>query len=298
MMRKRQYCNCIVFLLAFAPALTCNPADAQTARIEKQGWRLTWHDEFERKGANHPDPSKWELEVGGGGWGNNELEYYTQRIENSREENGLLTIIAAKEDYSGADGVKRSYTSSRLKTKTLFSQAHGRFEARIKLPGGKGIWPAFWLLGDDIGKTGWPSCGEIDIMESIGDATTAYGTLHGPGYSGSSGIQGKYVLSGQKKFQDDFHLFAVEWDPKIIRFFVDNVMYASKTAEDLPPKSNWVFDHPFFIILNLAVGGNWPGNPDERTVFPQTMQIDYVRVYERAQSVMGSRPHNKKFKTR
>jgi beta-glucanase (GH16 family) len=268
-------------------ALTCDSAVAQTTPIEKRGWKLTWHDEFERKGVNHPDPSKWELEIGGGGWGNNELEYYTQRIDNSREENGFLAITAAKEDYAGGEGVKRSYTSARLKTKTHFSQAYGRFEARIKLPGGKGIWPAFWLLGDDIGKNGWRSCGEIDIMESIGDATTAYGTLHGPGYSGASGIHGKYVLSGQKRFQDDFHLFAVEWDPGMIRFFVDDVMYASKTAEDLPPKSKWVFDHPFFMILNLAVGGNWPGNPDKSTVFPQTMLIDYVRVYERARPATG-----------
>jgi beta-glucanase (GH16 family) len=276
-------------------ALTCDSAVAQTTPIEKRGWKLTWHDEFERKGVNHPDPSKWEFEIGGGGWGNNELEYYTQRIENSREENGLLAITAAKEDYAGEGGVKRSYTSARLKTKTHFSQAYGRFEARIKLPGGKGVWPAFWLLGDDIGKDGWPSCGEIDIMESIGDATTAYGTLHGPGYSGASGMQGKYVLSGQRRFQDDFHLFAVEWDPEMIRFYVDDVMYASKTAQDVPPKSKWVFDHPFFIILNLAVGGNWPGNPDKSTVFPQTMLIDYVRVYERAQpGTGGAVPHSQR----
>jgi beta-glucanase (GH16 family) len=271
-----------VLLCAFAFAVICNAAVAQTSPIERPGWRLTWHDEFARKGANLPDPSKWELEIGGKGWGNNELEYYTGRIENSREENGVLAITAAKEDYSGEDEVKRAYTSARLKTKAHFTQAYGRFEARIKLPGGKGIWPAFWLLGDDIDKSGWPSCGEIDIMESIGDAKTAYGTLHGPGYSGASGIQGKYSLNGEKKFQDDFHVFAVEWDPKTIRFFVDDVMYAAKTAQDLPPKSKWVFDHPFFIILNLAVGGNWPGNPDQSTVFPQTMLIDHVRVYEQA----------------
>jgi beta-glucanase (GH16 family) len=281
-MRIRRYCNHILLFLAFAPALMCNPAYAKTPKVEKKGWRLTWHDEFDRKGANSPDPSKWILETGGGGWGNNELEYYTQRIENSREENGLLTITAVKEDYSGSDGVKRSYTSARIKTKTLFSQTYGRFEARIKLPGGKGIWPAFWMLGDDIGKTGWPSSGEIDILESIGDAKTAYGTLHGPGYSGASGLQGKYTLQGQKKFQDDFHVFAIEWDAETIRFFVDKVMYASKSAKDLPPNTKWAFDHPFFIILNLAIGGNWPGSPDETTVFPQAMQIDYVRVYERS----------------
>jgi beta-glucanase (GH16 family) len=273
-----------VLLWAFVFGLTCNSAVAQSTPPEKSGWRLTWHDEFERKGVNLPDPSKWEIEIGGGGWGNNELEYYTRRIENSREKKGRLTITAIKEDYSGDDGVKRSYTSARLKTKTHFSQAYGRFEARIKLPGGKGIWPAFWLLGDDIGKNGWPSSGEIDIMESIGDATTVYGTLHGPGYSGESGLHGKYVLTGRKKIQDHFHLFAIEWEPETIRFFVDDVMYATKTARDVPPNAKWVFDHPFYIILNLAVGGNWPGSPDKNTVFPQTMLVDYVRVYEREQT--------------
>jgi beta-glucanase (GH16 family) len=286
-MNKYLQSTCVL-IWAFVFAFTCDSAVAQATPIEKRGWKLTWHDEFDRKGVNHPDPSKWELEIGGDGWGNNELEYYTQRIENSREQKGHLAITAAKEDYAGDEGVKRSYTSARLKTKTHFSQAYGRFEARIKLPGGKGIWPAFWLLGDDVGKTGWPSSGEIDIMESIGDTTTVYGTLHGPGYSGASGLPGKYVLSGKKKFQDKFHLFAVEWDPEVIRFFVDDVMYASKTPQDVPQNSKWVFDHPFFIILNLAVGGNWPGSPDKSTKFPQTMLIDYVRVYERAQATARS----------
>src|ERR1700756_4498406 len=203
MMNRCLPCNCVL-LCAFVCALACGSAVGQSTSIEKPGWKLTWHDEFERKGVNHPDPSKWEFEVGGGGWGNNELEYYTQRIENSREKKGRLAITPIKEDYSGEDGGKRGYTSARLKPKTHFSQAYGRFEARIKLPGGKGIWPAFWMLGDDIGKTGWPSSGEIDIMENIGDAKTVYGTLHGPGYSGASGLHGTYVLSGKEKFQDKF----------------------------------------------------------------------------------------------
>lgn len=252
------------------------------APAERQGWKLTWQDEFDRTGVNHPDPSKWGFDIGGSGWGNDELEYYTQRLDNAREENGILTITAAKEQFSGENGVKRDYTSARLKTKTHFSQAYGRFEARIKLPGGKGIWPAFWLLGENIKSAGWPACGEIDILESIGDEKTAYGTLHGPGYSGGSGIQGKYVLGDQQRFQDGFHVFAVEWEPEVIRFFVDDVMYASKSPRDLPPNTKWVFDHPFFIILNLAVGGKWPGNPNEQTVFPQILLVDYVRVFERA----------------
>jgi beta-glucanase (GH16 family) len=247
----------------------------------KSGWKLTWSDEFNRPGANLPDPSKWTLETGGNGWGNNELEYYTARLDNAKEQDGLLTVRAAKEDYLGANGKRRAYTSARLKTKDKFSQRYGRFEARIELPYGKGIWPAFWLLGDDIDKVGWPACGEIDIMESIGEPDKVYGTIHGPGYSGAKGVQGKYSLISGRRLQDDFHIFAVEWEPAEIRFYFDDVMYKSTKPQDIPAGTHWAFDHPFFIILNLAVGGNWPGSPNSETVFPQTMQVDYVRVYQK-----------------
>jgi beta-glucanase (GH16 family) len=180
------------------------------------------------------------------------------------------------------DSVSGKYTSARLKTQGRFSQLYGRFEARIKIPQGQGIWPAFWLLGDDIDKVAWPACGEIDIMENIGkEPSLIHGTIHGPGYSGAAGIGSSFALAGDKPFADDFHLFAVEWEPKVIRFYVDDHLYATRTPADLPKEAKWVYDHPFFILLNVAVGGSWPGNPDTTSVFPQTMLVDYVRVYAR-----------------
>jgi beta-glucanase (GH16 family) len=150
----------------------------------------------------------------------------------------------------------------------------------MKLPRGKGMWPAFWMLGNDIKSKGWPACGEIDIMENIGDPSRVYGTLHGPGYSGSHGIQGHYDLPRNVGADSAFHVYAVNWSPGKIVFSMDGVVYATRTKQDLPEGTSWVYDHPFFILLNLAVGGLWPGNPDPSTVFPQQMLIDYVRVYE------------------
>jgi beta-glucanase (GH16 family) len=223
---------------------------------------------------------KWTFEVGGNGFGNNELEYYTSRTQNARIEGGNLVITAQREHFTGADGVTREFTSARLKTQGRFAQAYGRFEARIKLPQGQGIWPAFWLLGNDIGTVGWPKCGEIDIMEMLGnDTSIAYGTIHGPGYSGSNGIQSKFVLPAGQHLSDDFHVFAIEWEPTQIRFYVDDKLYGTRTPAELPSGAKWVYNYPYFILLNLAVGGNWPGNPDATTKFPQKMLVDYVRVY-------------------
>lgn len=245
-------------------------------------WILTWHDEFNAADGTPIDSQKWTAETGGNGWGNNELEYYTTSPRNARQEHGSLVIEAIREPYTGADGVKRDYTSARLKTHGKFSQAYGRFEARIKMPRGKGMWPAFWLLGDDIDAVHWPNCGEIDIVENIGiEPSTVHGTIHGPGYSGAHGIGSPFALPKNKHFSDDFHLFAIEWEPQEIRFYVDKYLYATRRPADLPAGTKWVYDHPFFIILNLAVGGNWPGNPDETTQFPQRMFVDYVRVYRR-----------------
>lgn len=166
-------------------------------------------------------------------------------------------------------------------TQGLFAQAYGRFEARIKIPHGQGIWPAFWLLGNDIKTARWPSCGEIDIMEHIGkEPSTIHGSMHGPGYSGEKGFTSIYKLPGGVKFHNDFHLFGIEWEPKEVRFFVDKDVYAIFTPARLPAGMKWVFDHPFFIILNVAVGGDWPGPPNAATVFPQEMLVDYVRVYK------------------
>jgi beta-glucanase (GH16 family) len=246
-------------------------------------WGLVWSDEFDGPNGSAVDSSKWSFDIGGNGWGNNELETYTNRTVNADLEGGMLVIKALKETFTGPDNITRSYTSARLLTKNKFTQAYGRFEARIKIPYGQGIWPAFWMLGDNINTVGWPSCGEIDIMENIGkEPSIVHGTFHGPGYSGASGITGSYALPNGQKFSNDFHTFAVEWEPNVMRFYVDGLLYKTRTPADLPAGTSWVFDHPFFIILNVAVGGGFPGNPDATTVFPQQMLVDYVRVYQRA----------------
>ena len=246
-------------------------------------WNLAWSDEFDGPNGSRPDPSRWQFEVAGNGWGNHELEYYTDRPENSRVDQGKLIIEARREDYTGKDGVTRQYTSARLITRSIFSQAYGRFTARIKLPRGQGMWPAFWLLGDDIEKVSWPACGEIDIMENIGkEPASVHGSMHGPGYSGELDFTSTYKLPGGPKFSDDFHVFAIEWEPNVVRFYTDEYLYATFVRVQLPSGKKWVFDHPFFIILNLAVGGDWPGPPDSTTEFPQQMLVDYVRVYTEA----------------
>ncbi len=179
-------------------------------------------------------------------------------------------------------GLPRSYTSARMHTRGKFSQRYGRFEARIRIPRGQGIWPAFWMMGIDLPQVGWPQSGEIDIVENIGrELSTVHGTIHGPGYSGAKGVSSSVTLPRGRKFADKFHVFAVEWEPGNIRFFVDRKLYRTMTPADLPPGTVWAFHRPFFLILNVAVGGDWPGNPDSSTVFPQMMQVDYVRVYRR-----------------
>jgi beta-glucanase (GH16 family) len=275
----------ILLVWACAGAQVLAPQGAAPVPI----WNLVWSDEFNGPNGSAVDSSKWVTETGGGGWGNDELEYYTTRLENASQLNGNLVIKVMQEKYTGADGVTRNYTSARLKTQGKFSQAYGRFEARIQIPRGQGIWPAFWMLGDDIEKTGWPACGEIDIMENIGkEPGLVHGTIHGPGYSGANGIGAPYALPGGAPFAENFHIFAVEWEPSAIRFYVDDHLYATRTPADLPKGTKWVYDHPFFLLLNVAVGGGWPGNPDASTVFPQTMLVDYVRVYERATSQSAS----------
>lgn len=247
------------------------------------GWKLAWTDEFNGADGSAPSPAKWVVETGGGGHGNNELETYTSRAVNVQQREGNLVITARKEDFTGRDGILRHYTSARIRTEGLFSQAYGRFEASIKLPLGKGIWPAFWLLGDNDGSAGWPRCGEIDIFENIGEPSRVYSTLHGPGYSGAHGISAKFALPEREAVNTGFHRYAVEWAPNDIKFFFDNKLIAERTPADLPAGTGWVYDHPFFIILNVAVGGNWPGNPDQTTAFPQQMLVNYVRVYTRSE---------------
>jgi beta-glucanase (GH16 family) len=262
------------------------PAHSPTLK----NYTLVWHDEFNAANGSLPDPHKWTYDLGGGGWGNQELESYTNRTENAHIENGNLVITARKQEYEGDDHIAREYTSARLKTQGLFSHTYGRFEARIKIPEGQGIWPAFWLLGDNIATAGWPKCGEIDIMENVGkEPTKIHGSIHGPTGSGTAtDITAAANLEGGKEFSAAFHVYAIEWEPDAIRFYVDSTLYATFTPTTPNPNStapnsidpgSWVFDHPFFIVLNLAVGGDWPGPPDATSTFPQAMLIDYVRVY-------------------
>ncbi len=234
---------------------------------------LVKNDEFNTAGA--PDPLIWNYNIGTGqnGWGNSELQYYTDRSKNVTVQNGYLIISALKESYNGS-----AYTSARLLTKDKFDQKYGRFEARIKLPWGQGIWPAFWMLGADIDTNPWPAAGEIDIMELRGQTpTTILGTVHGPGYAGGQSISKSYTLKNGR-FDTEFHVFGIEWGPEYVNFYVDNVLYNQITPADV--KGEWVFNKPFFILINMAVGGNFVGAPNSETVFPQTMLVDYVRVYK------------------
>lgn len=236
--------------------------------------QLVWQDEFDGPAGSAPDANKWTHETGDHGWGNAELQNYTaSRANSALDGNGNLVITARRE----GDG---SYTSARMVTKDKFERAYGRFEARIKLPRGQGIWPAFWMLGADFPETQWPHSGEIDIMENIGrEPHMVHGSLHGPGYSGGEGVTGSYTHPQGWSFADDFHTFAVDWQPNSITWYVDDVPYQTFTPADLRG-NRWVYDHPFFMILNVAVGGQWPGYPDGSTQFPQQMLVDYVRVYE------------------
>ena len=230
-----------------------------------------WEDNFDGSGA--PDAGKWTYDTGyNDGWGNSEMQTYTDNPENVVVEDGILKITAIKTVKNG----KEEYTSARIKTQGIFTQQYGRFEARIKLPYGPGLWPAFWMLGADIDSTPWPGCGEIDIMEGKGGEPDKVScALHGgyPQYSVSKtcGLQ-------NARFDTDYHIFAVEWTENCIDFFVDSTLYNRITPDDVA--GEWVFNQPFFIILNVAVGGTFAGYPTANTPFPQTMHVDYVRVYK------------------
>ncbi|WP_299050466.1 glycoside hydrolase family 16 protein [uncultured Polaribacter sp.] len=268
----------------FASVLILVSCETDTTQTVTTLNNLIWQDEFDVNGA--VDTTKWAFDIGDGseqgipGWGNNELQYYTNRPENIIVEDGALVITANQEAFMGS-----SYTSARINTRGLFEQQHGRFEARIQLPTGKGIWPAFWLLGDDEGgMLQWPQIGEIDIMEYLGNQPTiVFGTVHGPGYSGGESISKEYQLQNDR-FDNGFHVFGIEWSPNRINYYVDGDLYQSITPETVEDETNgqgeWVFNRPFYIILNVAVGGNLPGSPNDETLFPQKMLVDYVRVYQ------------------
>lgn len=266
--------NALLLAICTIAVLSCGDEDQVVTTLDE----LVWFDEFNITGA--PNSDRWSFETGTGvdGWGNNELQYYTDsstniEIRRVSEDDGQLIMTARKEVYEGS-----GYTSARIITKQKFEQQYGRFEARMRLPYGKGMWPAFWMLGADIDVNEWPGAGEIDIMEYRGqEPTIVHGSVHGPGYSGGEAITKSYQLTNDR-FDTGFHVFGIEWGPEYINYYVDDVLYNQITPADVT--GEWVFDKPFFLLINLAVGGSFVGSPNAETVFPQSMLIDYVRVYK------------------
>lgn len=277
-------------LLLAGLAASLLPMAEMTASLE---YRLVWADEFDQPDGSLPDPANWDYNIGRGanGWGNGEWQYYTDRAENARIENGQLVIEAHKETFEGA-----LYTSARLLTKGKHAWTYGRFEARIKLPpGAAGLWPAFWMLGSNIDTVGWPRCGEIDIMEYVSRLPNEiYGTIHGPGYSAGNSFGNAYDF-GEPAI-DQYHVYAVEWQPGIIRWYVDDILYHTAKPEDIVgtgrQPNDWVFDHDHFIILNLAIGGTFAGLISPELVFPTRMLVDYVRVYSADYGMFNTFPRS------
>jgi beta-glucanase (GH16 family) len=248
------------------------------------GWTLTWSDEFDGPDGSAVDPTKWTHDVGGTGWGNQEREYYTDGSQNAVQQGGYLVVTATPDgasQYTCWYGTCL-YTSSRLKTQGLFAQQYGRFETRARLPFGQGLWPAIWMLGSNIDTVSWPACGEIDFLETVGsDITENHGSLHAPSFNPTA----TYPLPNGEKLSDAFHTFAIEWAPDVVSFYVDDNLYETRTPADLGDSGGtWEFEHPFFLLVNVAVGGTWPGDPDSTTTFPQTLQVDWIRVYEKTGS--------------
>jgi beta-glucanase (GH16 family) len=281
---------CLTALIA--PVLAADAQVDSPAVVPPDGWRLVWNDEFDLTNGSRPDLTKWNYDSGSLGWGNNELEYYTSRTNNAWIENGQLVIQAQVEKFEG-----NKFTSARLSTRGKEAWTYGRFEARIKLPRGQGVWPTFWMLGTNIDSVHWPACGEIDIMENVGkEPDVVHGTVHGPGYSAGNGIGAPVKLPDGAAVSDAFHIFAVECEPDHITWFLDSRPYFTVTPANLPENTRWVFNEPKFILLNVAIGGFLPGNPDSTTKFPQRMLVDYVRVYEKtlpADPASHPKPANK-----
>ncbi|QJW90281.1 glycoside hydrolase family 16 protein [Spirosoma taeanense] len=262
-----------ISLVTQTPVSVTSPVSSTAAPASR---KLVWADEFDRNGL--PDSTRWGYEVGGSGWGNNELQFYTnRRPDNARVENGKLIIEARKEAYQG-----KNYTSARLLTRNKATWMYGRVEAMAKLPAGRGTWPAVWMLGKNVSSAGWPKGGEIDIMEHVGyDEGAVHGTIHTEAYNHVKGTQkGQTILV--KDATSAFHLYAIEWTPDQIDFFVDDTKYYTVQRSVLgSSEAQWPFAQPFYLILNLAVGGNWGGQKGvDETIWPRRMEVDYVRVYQ------------------
>jgi beta-glucanase (GH16 family) len=253
--------------VALLPLAACGSSSSDSP---SGPWNLTWSDDFN---GTSVDTTKWSFDLGNA-FGTGQQDFDTARPDNVTLADGSLVITARSESYQGS-----AYTSGRIESSASFSHTYGRFEARMKLPQGQGMWPAFWLLGANYTDVGWPDCGEIDIMEMRGaDPTSIAGSLHGPGNANYT--QG-FRLPDGASFSDDFHVFAAEWEPGTVRWYVDGALYETRSSDTLPRSQPWVFDHPFFVILDLAVGGQYGGPTDATTTFPQELRVDYVRVYTR-----------------
>lgn len=269
-----------LFVLLASTLTACsNGGSPSDPSVDDDGYTLVWQDEFD---GERIDPAKWVHQTGTGteygldGWGNNELQYYTDRPANSWIENGYLVIEARREEFQG-----QPYTSARLFTKDRADWTYGRFEIRAQLPKTRGLWPAIWMLPTHNAYGAWPASGEIDIIELVGHTPEiVYGTAH----FGNTFADRDYITGETRRadgdFSDGFHTFAVEWVPDTLRWYLDDELYHQVVRADVDPY-RWPFDRPFHMLLNVAVGGNWPGNPDATTRLPQRMLIDYVRVYQK-----------------
>lgn len=248
------------------------------------GYTLTWQEEFDQPVGTPPNPASWSYDLGDTGWGNAELQNYVDDLEHAQvvadpaAENGAALQISLT--YNGQGLSHGNFLSARLLTQGKVSFQYGYIEARLRLPLGQGVWPAFWMLGTDIEEVGWPACGEIDIMENRGDKPGwNASSLHGPGYSGGSPLSGEHNLPDGQEFHQSYHTFGILWERDSITSLVDGTPYVTQTAADIPGRT-WAFNYPFFFLVNLAIGGHFSGLPDETTMFPQTLRLDYIRVYQ------------------
>lgn len=281
----------LVFIVAY-PLTSCGsqknvgntptkvtPSPTQSVVPSSANWELVWSDEFNGAAGTPPAPTKWSPDIGGSGWGNQELEYNTNNQNAFQDGQGNLVLEARKDNPEGYQCWYGpcQYSSARISTKGIFSFTYGLIEARIKVSSGQGFWSSFWLLGANFPQVGWPACGEIDIVENIGRLpNVVISTVHG---RGNFRIHGTYTLP-KGNLSDGFHVFALQWDPSHLYLSMDGITYSTFSKSSFADQKAWVFDHPFNIILSNAVGGQWPGKPNSTTVFPQRMYVSYVRVYK------------------